>query len=304
VSQVVPLDALATLRPQRPAVLFLGVSTAGSTVHKAFPSWLDGRVDLVGVDTPVGTPPERFRAFAEYLAGTPTVLGAVVTTHKLALFDACRGLSVAWQDPAAALAEVNALARTSEGGLAGYATDTAASARAVGEIGIASPAQVLCFGAGGAAIAIVCALADLAPGSRITVGDVDQCRLAHLDAVTGDLPVLVETRAVAAPQDNDAMLESAPAEVLVINATGLGKVEPGSPLTAAPRFPDGAVAWDLNYRGPLTFLAQASGQGDRGVRAVDGWQYFLHGWSTALQAILGPEAADLPARIAATPRQG
>jgi len=303
VSRVVPLDALAALRPQRPTVLFLGVSTAGSTVHRAFPAWLDGRVDLVGVDAPLRTPPERFRGFAEHVAGTPAVLGAVVTTHKLALFDACRALPVTWHEPAGALAEVNALARTSGGGLAGHATDAAASARAVEELDIASPAQVLCFGAGGAAIAIACALADLAPGSRVTVSDVDRGRLAHLAAVTGGLPVAVETRAVSAPQDNDALLRRAPAGVVVVNATGLGKVEPGSPLTAAARFPDGAVAWDLNYRGPLTFLAQAAAQRDRGIRAADGWRYFLHGWSTALQAILGPDAADLPARIAATPRQ-
>ena len=47
---------------------------------------------------------------------------------------------------------------------------------------------------------------------------------------------------------------------LVINATGLGKDVPGSPITDAGLFPQQGIAWDLNYRGDLVFLDQARRQ--------------------------------------------
>ena len=59
------------------------------------------------------------------------------------------------------------------------------------------------------------------------------------------------------PADNDAVLAGLGAGALVVNATGLGKDGPGSPLTDRARFPVDAVAWDLNYRGDLVFLQQA-----------------------------------------------
>ena len=47
-----------------------------------------------------------------------------------------------------------------------------------------------------------------------------------------------------------------------------------------------SVAWDFNYRGPLTFLDQAR-QAD--VATEDGWDYFVAGWSAALAAITGKD---------------
>ena len=73
-------------------------------------------------------------------------------------------------------------------------------------------------------------------------------------------------------------LASAPARSIV-NATGLGKDAPGSPLTGAALFPERAIAWDLNYRGDLVFLNQARAQASRrALKVEDGWTYFLHGW--------------------------
>jgi shikimate 5-dehydrogenase len=64
----------------------------------------------------------------------------------------------------------------------------------------------------------------------------------------------VRTVHTPGPGDNDAVLAGLAAGSLVVNATGLGKDAPGSPLTDAARFPADAVAWDLNYRGDLVFL--------------------------------------------------
>jgi shikimate dehydrogenase len=79
---------------------------------------------------------------------------------------------------------------------------------------------------------------------------------------------------------------SAPPGTVVCNATGLGKTAPGSPLPDLAAFPPDAVAWDFNYRGPLTFLDQAR---QAGVATEDGWDYFVAGWSAALAAVTGQD---------------
>ena len=73
---------------------------------------------------------------------------------------------------------------------------------------------------------------------------------------------------------------------VVLKATGLGKDRPGSPLTDAVRFPAQSTAWDFNYRGELVFLDQARAQpDDRHVRVVDGWTYFIHGWTRVMAEV-------------------
>jgi shikimate dehydrogenase len=72
----------------------------------------------------------------------------------------------------------------------------------------------------------------------------------------------------------------------VVNATGLGKDAPGSPLSEAARFPERALVWELNYRGELRFLQQARRQADdRSLEIHDGWRYFLHGWTEVISEI-------------------
>ncbi|MEZ4678949.1 MAG: hypothetical protein R2932_32515 [Caldilineaceae bacterium] len=59
---------------------------------------------------------------------------------------------------------------------------------------------------------------------------------------------------------NDQLLDRMPPGSVVVNATGMGKDRPGSPITDAALFPSNAVAWELNYRGDLPFLQQAQKQ--------------------------------------------
>jgi shikimate 5-dehydrogenase len=74
---------------------------------------------------------------------------------------------------------------------------------------------------------------------------------------------------------------------VVINATGMGKDRPGSPVTDAGLFPRDGIAWELNYRGALDFEHQALAQRDsRNVTVEDGWRYFLHGWTEAIAQAL------------------
>jgi shikimate 5-dehydrogenase len=86
----------------------------------------------------------------------------------------------------------------------------------------------------------------------------------------------------------------------VVNATGLGKAAPGSPLPGPDAFPARGAAWDFNYRGPLTFLEQASAAG---IPTEDGWDYFLAGWACALAAITDRDAAGALATFRHTSRR-
>ena len=77
---------------------------------------------------------------------------------------------------------------------------------------------------------------------------------------------------------------------MVINATGLGKDAPGSPISDTAEFPHGGVAWDFNYRGDLVFLDQANAQKEaKNLTVEDGWVYFIHGWTRVIAEVFDIE---------------
>ena len=105
------------------------------------------------------------------------------------------------------------------------------------------------------------------------------------------------------------VLQQLPPGSLVVNATGLGKDSPGSPLPPDAIFPERAFVWEFNYRGDLVFLEHARAQQvSRKLHVEDGWTYFLHGWTRVISDVFnrdiptaGPVFADL-GRIAADVR--
>ena len=77
-----------------PTLYFFGVTTTKSSIMKVFPAWakrlgLDGAM-IKGVDFPLHAPPESYRAAVAFLKSDPKSLGALVTTHKIDLYHACR----------------------------------------------------------------------------------------------------------------------------------------------------------------------------------------------------------------------
>ena len=148
----------------------------------------------------------------------------------------------------------------------------------------------LCLGAGGAAIAISVHLAnrqDDIPRRFIAV-DIHQGRLDALKAIHAKLqtPMSFDYYLHTAAADHDALLAGLRPGSLVINATGLGKDRPGSPLTDAATFPQGGLVWELNYRGERAFMQQAQRQAaQRNLTIEDGWVYFLHGWTQVMAEV-------------------
>ena len=109
------------------------------------------------------------------------------------------------------------------------------------------------------------------------------------------------------PDDTDELVAGLPPGSLVVNATGMGKDRPGSPVGSAAAFPADGVVWEFNYRGPLDFLHQAQAQrDDRNLQIHDGWRYFVHGWTQAVAEVfdvaMPPAVVDELGEIAARHR--
>lgn len=82
---------------------------------------------------------------------------------------------------------------------------------------------------------------------------------------------------------NDDVIKDLPEGSLVVNATGMGKDRPGSPISHRLRFPERSYVWEFNYRGSLEFLRQAESQKEKlGLHVVDGWGYFIYGWALVI----------------------
>lgn len=284
----------------RPTFWFIGVTTGQSSIMRVFPEWARhlglGDVAMRGIDLVPHDRPERYREVVAFLKSDPLSLGALVTTHKLDLFAAARDMFDEI-DPHARLMEETSCLSKRNGRLVCHAKDPISSGLAID--GFVPPghfartgAEVFSMGAGGSTIALTWHLAQAARGadrpSRIVVSNRSPARLDHLAAIHAGLGHGIPVDCVLAPrpEDNDAVLARLSPGALVINATGLGKDAPGSPLTRAARFPERAIAWDLNYRGDLVFLDQARAQAAaRGLQVEDGWTYFIHGWTQVIAEV-------------------
>lgn len=270
--------------PERQRMYFLGVSTGGSAIRSIFPRWcevLGIDADLAGIDLPLDADRDAYRAFVLGLRADPSVPGALVTTHKVALHGAAADLLDEVTPIAARLGEISCLYKRRDT-LIGDALDPVSAGLTLkalvptGHWG-RTGAEALVLGAGGASLAIVAALqASTDAPTAIDVTDVSPERLTALSDCFRD----VRGRLVQDATATDALLEALPPGSLVVNATGMGKDRPGSPLSDTAKFPEDAVVWELNYRGALDFLHQARRQQSAQRLVIeDGWTYFLHGWT-------------------------
>ncbi|WP_035253727.1 shikimate dehydrogenase [Agrococcus lahaulensis] len=281
---------------------FVGVSTGASSIMRIFPVWAEILAlptrRLEGHDLPLDATPAQYRELVEAIRDDPDHRGALVTTHKMALYDAASDLFDELDEFARACGEVSSIAKRGDR-LLGHAKDPLTAGLALDEIvgpqsfGGARDAVVL--GAGGAGLALTWRLAEREDAPRrIVVTDTSRVRLAHLADVharRGTPPELLHL-VEAGPEATRAALADAPAGSLVVNASGLGKDRPGSPLPDGTPFPERAIAWEFNYRGSLEFLRQAEAQAtERDLVVVDGWRYFIHGWTQVIAEVFELELA-------------
>jgi shikimate 5-dehydrogenase len=306
----------------RPTLYFIGVSTGSSSIMRVFPAWAKsfGLKDaaIQGIDFPLHAAPALYRDAVAFIKRDPLSRGALVTTHKIDLFAACRDLFDEL-DPHAALMEETSCLSKRDGALICHAKDPISSGLTLdgflpqGHFA-RTGAEVFVMGAGGSAIAMTWHLMQRSRGgnvpARILVSDRGTARLEAIRRIHAQVETDVPCDYVdaSAPSANDAVLARLQPGSLVVNATGLGKDAPGSPLTDAARFPERGIAWDLNYRGDLLFLDQARAQqAAQHLQIEDGWTYFLHGWTQVIAEVFGIEIPtsgprfDEIARIAKSP---
>lgn len=288
--------------PPKAKVIFIGVSTGGSSIMRIFPEWsgiLGLNCAIVGIDVPLRAPAACYRQVLQRIIADPLVRGALITAHKIDLLQACRDKLDGLDQYATICDEVSCIVKR-EGKLLGYAKDPLSSAQALADFVPRGhwrdgARDALCLGAGGAAVAIsVCMARASAEGQprRFVLSDIVPERLESIRQVRQrlDTRLRFEYHLSAGAADNDRLLMGLPPGSLVINATGLGKDRPGSPLSPEAQFPLGGLVWELNYRGERDFMRAAEAQADaRNLRVEDGWRYFLHGWSEVIAEVFDLE---------------
>jgi len=300
------------LPADRPTMYFIGVTATASSINRVFPLWLPilgiADAELIGIDIPLGSDPVVLRDVVSFIGSDHLSHGALVTTHKIDVHVACADLFDEVDASAEALGEVSCIWKR-DGKLIGSALDVATSGSAAKAFvprghWARSKAEVLLLGAGGAATALMCYLLDPAHGldrpRRITA---TSRRLERLERIRGvhdrqGFDVKLDLHQAMDPGINDAAAERLPDGSLVVNATGLGKDAPGSPLSDSASFPRQGLAWDFNYRGQLVFLDQARSQAkERGLVVEDGWSYFIHGWSRHIARVFGLDASVIRSEV-------
>jgi len=286
----------------QPTMYFIGVTTEKSSIMKVFPEWAKalGLKDAVmkGIDIGIHAPAEEYRKVVRFLKEDPLSMGALVTTHKIDLCNAAKDLFELLDPYAQRFGELSSISKR-DGRLCGHAKDPITCGRALEEFIPAGywkdhpEAGVFIMGAGGSAISM-CSyfmrpeFAGNYPG-KIVVANRSRPRLDEIGQINRGLnpgSVACSYHLTPEPGQNDAVLAGMGRGSLVINATGLGKDRPGSPLTDEAVFPRDGLVWEINYRGDLLFMHQAEKQArSRGLYIEDGWKYFIYGWTEVISEV-------------------
>jgi shikimate 5-dehydrogenase len=284
-----------------PTFYFVGVTTSKSSIMKVFPRWMEaiGRPDIIieGIDHEIHGEPEAYRATVAQFKYDPLSLGGLVTTHKIDLLTAARDMFDELHSSAQLTGEVSSISKRN-GQLVGHAKDPLTSGLSMdaflkeGYFG-RTGGDLLCFGAGGSGKAMALHLINKKDHAdrprKFVVVNRSQGRLDGMQAMVERLETDIEFEYIqnAEPMRNDHIMAGMPNGTVVVNATGMGKDTPGSPVTDKGVFPKNGAAWEINYRGELDFWHQAMAQQEtRNLYVEDGWLYFLHGWTQVIAEVL------------------
>lgn len=284
----------------QPTFYFIGVTTSKSSIMKLFPLWakalhLDDVV-IKGIDIDIHADPDEYRSVVQFLKDDELSLGALVTTHKIDLYNAAKDLFDELDPYAELFGELSCISKRN-GRLIGHAKDHISSGLSMNSFipdhfWKEHRGEAFIMGAGGSAIAIASNLLEKINGedvpTKIHVTNRSQPRLTSMESIMktirADIPI--DYSLAGEPTSNDRVLEKIKPYSLIVNATGLGKDRPGSPLTNEAEFPEGSLVWELNYRGDLLFIQQAKGQHiSKNLHVEDGWIYFIHGWTQVISEV-------------------
>ena len=286
---------------------FIGVTTGQSMIMRLFPILAEvlgiQGTRMYGVDLPPGVEGQKIRETVQELRANSDDLGALVTTHKLAVWEEASDLFVKVDEHATRLQEISCISKDKYGKLIGHAKDPITSGKAMESImgkdhWQAHPkAEAMVLGCGGAGTAIIEQLLYGEEGNvpqKITGLEHNRGRLKKVRTDFSNIKKLILEESESSGETAAGIMSRLPPNSLIVNATGMGKDLPGSPVPESIDFPEQAIVWELNYRGNLEFYRHAQEQeASRKLRIYDGWDYFLLGWSSVMEEVFHFELTEL-----------
>lgn len=252
--------------------------------HSVSPTMHNAAFGALGLDwcyVPFPVQPERL---ADAVAGVRALglRGVNVTVpHKAAMLSLVDELT----PEARAIGAVNTVVPSTQG-LVGHNTDARGFYRALAELGFSPEGcNALVLGAGGAARAVVCALASA--GARVTVCNRNPERAQSLVNDLGS--AYPEARLCAVSLTTDAMCNATRGTDLVVNATtvGMWPAVDASPWPVVVPFPVGALVYDLIYNPRETLFLRSARE--VGLRIGDGLGMLVHQGAEAFKLWTGRE---------------
>ena len=114
----------------QPTIYFIGVTTGKSSIMRVFPKWAKALnlkdAVIKGFDFTPHSAPARYRECVEFIKNDPLSLGALVTTHKIDLYNSCKDLFEYLDPYAEQLGEISSISKR-DGKLCGHAKDPISS---------------------------------------------------------------------------------------------------------------------------------------------------------------------------------
>ena len=290
-----------------PTFYFVGVTTGKSSIMKVFPLWMEvlGRPEVVieGIDHPIHDEPEAYRATVAQIKHDPLSLGALVTTHKMDIYAAAQDM-FDYLDPYARLThELSSISKL-DGRLEGHAKDpitAGLSLDAIIEPGYfgRTRGQILCFGAGGSAVATLLHLINKQDKAdrpeRFVVVNRSQPRLDHMrgmvEQLETDIAVELHPQQRPAAQRRNHGHHAGRQHRDQRHGHGQGY----SGLADHRRRPFPQEQYRLGVQLPRRTRLHAPGTAAARIaqrQVEDGWVYFLHGWSQVVAQVLHVDLTD------------
>jgi shikimate 5-dehydrogenase len=285
---------------KKPTFYYIGVTTTKSSIMRVFPKWADylgiGGTPIVGINCKIHDDPKIYRKIVEFIKNDKNSLGALVTSHKIDLYDAASDLFDHIDFYTKLLGELSCISKRN-GELWAHAKDPITSGLSYESFipkdhWKKNEGEICIMGAGGASLALTTYLIESMDNknlpSKIHVTNRTIPRLEKMKKLHSQInqKAKFEYHHCPTPEDNDQIVSNLKEYSLVINGTGAGKDFPGSPISDSVEFPRNGFAWDFNFRGDLLFLKQAHAQERmKNLHVEDGWVYFLHGWQRVIAEV-------------------
>ena len=179
----------------KPTLYFIGVTTSKSSIMNLFPKWAKylrlGDCEIKGVDFMPHDETTKYRDCVEFIKKDPLSKGALVTTHKIDIFLSCADQFDYLDEHSTTMGEISCISKDGKK-LLGHAKDPISSDLALNQLlpknfWKEKGGEVMCLGAGGAAISILHNLIRQKQNgnhpSKIFVTDIRKSRLESIQKI-------------------------------------------------------------------------------------------------------------------------